>query len=185
MVDFHGHQNKHWLLTSALARVFHNKKILVTFLAPLIATFQTILQCTGWKVASHKVVPIKNWNDEHAQIESTGTHDADKTSWRHQIQTFQRYWPFVRGIHRWPVNSLHKGQWREALVFDLICAWINGWVNNREAGDLRRHRAHYDVIVMRITHWNSYWPLSLTAINPSLLDKMVAISRTIFSNSFL
>ena len=35
-----------------------------------------------------------------------------------------------------------------ALVFSLICVWINGWVNNREAGDLRRHRAHYDVIVM-------------------------------------
>ena len=24
----------------------------------------------------------------------------------------------------------------------------NGWVNNREAGDLRRHQAHCDVIVM-------------------------------------
>ena len=39
-----------------------------------------------------------------------------------------------------------------ALMFILICARINGWVNNREAGDLRRHRAHYDVIVM---WWNS------------------------------
>ena len=43
---------------------------------------------------------------------------------------------------------LHKGQWRGALMFSLICAWINGRVNNREAGDLRRHRAHYDVSVM-------------------------------------
>ena len=33
-------------------------------------------------------------------------------------------------------------------MFYLICASINGWVNNRKAGDLRRHRAHYDVIVM-------------------------------------
>ena len=33
-------------------------------------------------------------------------------------------------------------------MFSLICVWINGWVNNREAGDLRRHRGHYDVIVM-------------------------------------
>ena len=47
-----------------------------------------------------------------------------------------------------PLNSPHKGQWRGALMFSLICAWINGWVNNREAGDLRRHGAHYDVIVM-------------------------------------
>ena len=30
----------------------------------------------------------------------------------------------------------------------LIWAWINTWVNNREAGDLRCYRAHYDVIVM-------------------------------------
>ena len=33
-------------------------------------------------------------------------------------------------------------------MFSLICGWTNGWVNNRDAGDLRRHWAHYDVIVM-------------------------------------
>ena len=70
-------------------------------------------------------------------------HD-DVIKWKH----FPRYWPFVRGIHRSPVNSQHKGQWRGAMIFSLICAWMNDWVNNREAGDLRRHRAHYDVIVM-------------------------------------
>ena len=32
--------------------------------------------------------------------------------------------------------------------FSLIYVWINGWVNNPEAGDFRRYRAHYDVIVM-------------------------------------
>ena len=62
------------------------------------------------------------------------THD-DVIKWNH----FPRYWPFVRGIHRSPVNSPHKGQWRRVLIFSLICAWINGWVNSREAGDLRRH----------------------------------------------
>ena len=70
-------------------------------------------------------------------------HD-DVIKWKH----FPCYWPFVRGIHRSPVNSLHKGQWRRALMFSLICVWINGWVNNREAGDLRRYRVHYDVIVV-------------------------------------
>ena len=70
-------------------------------------------------------------------------HD-DVIKWKH----FPRYWPFVRGIHRSTVNSPHKGQWRGALMFSLICAWINCWVNNREAGDLRCHRAHYDVKVM-------------------------------------
>ena len=47
-----------------------------------------------------------------------------------------------------PVSSPYKGQWRGALVCSFICVWINDWVNNREAGDLRRHRGHYDVNVM-------------------------------------
>ena len=46
------------------------------------------------------------------------------------------------------VNSPHKGQWNGALMFSLICAWLNGSINNREAGDLRHHRDHYDVTVM-------------------------------------
>ena len=71
------------------------------------------------------------------------THD-DVIKWTH----FPCYRPFIQGIHRWLVNSPHKGQWREALIFSLICDWITSWVNNREVGDLRRHRAHYDVIVM-------------------------------------
>ena len=54
----------------------------------------------------------------------------------------------VRGIRRSPVNSPHKGQWRGALIFSLICVWINGWVNNRKAGDMSGYRAHYDVSVM-------------------------------------
>ena len=64
--------------------------------------------------------------------------------WKH----FPRYWSFVRGIHRSPVNSTHKDQWRRALIFSMIYARINGLVNNREAGDLRHYLAHYDVIVM-------------------------------------
>ena len=83
-------------------------------------------------------------------------HD-DVIKWKH----FPRNWPFVRGIHRYPVNSPHKGQWRGALMFSVICVWINDWVNNREAGDLRRYRAHYDVIVMsrlyRSCCINSMW----------------------------
>ena len=57
----------------------------------------------------------------HGRIELC--HD-DVIKWKH----FPRYWPFVRGIHRSPVNSPHKGQWHGALIFSLICAWINGWV---------------------------------------------------------
>ena len=67
------------------------------------------------------------------------------------METFPRYWPFVRGIHRSPVNSPHKDQWLGALMFSLICAWINSWVNNPDAGDLRRHRIHYGAVVILMT----------------------------------
>ena len=70
--------------------------------------------------------------------------DDDDIKWKH----FPRYWPFVRGIHRSPVNSPHKGQWRGVLMFTLICTWTNGWVNNRYVGYLISHRTHYDVNVM-------------------------------------
>ena len=56
----------------------------------------------------------------------------------------------IKWKHLGPLNSPHKGQWRGALIFSLICVWINGWVNNRKAGDLRRYGAHYDVIVMEV-----------------------------------
>ena len=65
--------------------------------------------------------------------------------WRHQMETFSA---LLAICHRSPVNSPHKGQWRGALVFSLICAWINGWVNKRWAGDLRHHHTHYDVTVI-------------------------------------
>ena len=65
-----------------------------------------------------------------------------------------------------PVNSPHKSQWRGALMFSLICVWINDWVNNCEAGDLRRYRAHYDVIVMS--------SLDLQWVTKPLLESMRA-----------
>ena len=48
--------------------------------------------------------------------------------------------------HRWiPLTKARDaGLW----CFLLSAPWINGWVKNNKAGDLRRHRAHYDVIVM-------------------------------------
>ena len=78
---------------------------------------------------------------------------------------FPRYWPFVWGIHRSPVNSPHKVQWRGASMFSSICAWANGWVNNPYAGNFRRHRAHYYVIVMIIglTPWWSFVPADMVS----------------------
>ena len=73
---------------------------------------------------------VANWVPVKSMVSHSKSHD-DVIKWKH----FPRYLPFVRGIHRSPVNSPHKGQWRGALMFSLICVWINGWVNNREAGD--------------------------------------------------
>ena len=100
---------------------------------------------------------IASWNAQASRVtdlfsRKKSPHHDDVIKWKH----FPRYWPFVRGIHRSPVNSPHKGQWRGALMFTLICARINVWVNNRKAGDLRRNRVHYDVIVMtnrRLVVW--------------------------------
>ena len=65
-------------------------------------------------------------------------------------------------------DSPHKGQWRGALMFSLIYAWINGWVNNRETGDLRRHRALSDAIVMKYTRFcilRCGWDLNNTYVS--------------------
>ena len=84
------------------------------------------------------------WQGNQVEFVHYVAHDG-VIKWKH----FPRYWPFVRKIHRSPVNSPHKGQWRGDLMFSLICAWMNGWVNNRKAGDLWHH-THYDVRVMSI-----------------------------------
>ena len=123
-------------------------------------------------------------------------HD-DVIKWKH----FSRYWPLCGEFtgHRWIPST--KANDAELWCFLLICAWMNSWVNNREAGlcfttatwccrknfswwersfcwklcchwlkflqqrkiavvrhgrgDLRRHRAHYDVTVM--SHQSQYW----------------------------
>ena len=74
-------------------------------------------------------------------------HD-DVIKWKH----FPHYWSFVRRIHRSPIDSLKKSQWHSVLMFPLICTWTNDWANNRDVGDLRRHRVHYDVTVMWTYH---------------------------------
>ena len=74
-----------------------------------------------------------------------------------------------------PVNSPHKGQWRGALMFCLICTYLNGWVNTCEAGDLRRYCAHYDAIVMIIV----IITVIIIMFNPSII-LLITIVTTIF-----
>ena len=74
-------------------------------------------------------------------------HD-DVINWKH----FRRYWPLSgESTSHSPVDSPHKGQWGGAAMFSLIRAWTN----NRNNGDLRHHRAHYDVTVM--LQWRDGW----------------------------
>ena len=95
----------------------------------------------------HKALLFEEWNSfvnrnvsDHAGSnpgipfqsptpKSLGHKHGDAIKWKH----FPRYWPFVWWIYRWSVNSPHKGQWRGAVIFSSVCAWINGWVKNRGA----------------------------------------------------
>ena len=70
------------------------------------------------------------------------------TWWRHRMKTFSALLVLSAGNSPVTMNSPHKGQWRGALMFSFISAWKNGWVNNRDAGDLRSRGAHYDVNTM-------------------------------------
>ena len=75
-------------------------------------------------------------------------------------------------------NSPHTDQWRGALMLSLICAWINGWVNNQDAGNLRRHRAHYYApLWCRIVIQRSGQPWDLSAFNESLLSNFELVKQ--------
>ena len=90
----------------------------------------------------------------------------DVIKWKH----FPRYWPFVRGIHRSPRT---KARDAELWCFLWSAPWINGWVNNRDAGDLRRH--HYNVIVIR-NPWYHVYSVNLYA-GRSVLPSVVSSTR--------
>ena len=83
---------------------------------------------------------------DHVQAQSVCAirmnHD-DVINWKY----FPDYFPSVRGIHRSPVDSPHKVQWRGCLMFSLVCVWTNNWANSPDAGELIRNDAHLDVTV--------------------------------------
>ena len=128
-----------------------------------VMTCYPAYQCTVSQVPMSQVPISIPWHREYwniqlkAHMKPHSIKSSNTPAWAYQMifhddvikwKYFPRYGPFGRGIPRSPANSPHKCQWRGALMFSLISAWINSWVNNREAGDLRRNRAHYDVTVM-------------------------------------
>ena len=87
--------------------------------------------------------------------------------WRHQMETFSKLLALCAG------NSLVTGEFptqrpvtRSFDVF-FICTWINHWVNSREAGYMKHHHAHYDVIVI-ITFIIAVWQVRLMIHIPSI-----------------
>ena len=64
------------------------------------------------------------------------------TWWRHQMETFYALLVICVGNSPVPDEFPTQRPVTRTLMLSLICVWINGWVNNGEAGDLRRYRAH-------------------------------------------
>ena len=111
-------------------------------------SFRSDNKIDGWCVTFDDATYLKDnvLNYDNMSVLGLVIYHDDVIKWKY----FQRHCPFVRGIHQSPVDSPHKGQWRGALVFSLICAWTNSGANNRDADYLRRHCVHYDLTVM----WN-------------------------------
>ena len=89
------------------------------------------------------------------------------TCFFYQIKTFSVSLALCTGNS--PVNSPQKGQWRGAFITSLTCTWINGWVNSRGAGDLRRHGTHNDVTVMEMIQAHGRQGLVNTAYSNCML----------------
>ena len=141
-----------------------------------LCPFQTsrilhIKQIIQWKIWS---VEIQFLIRSRQVLHMTGQHSCQyiknclRTNWnflwwRHQMETFFALQALC--AENSPVSGEFpaQSQWRGALVFSLICAWINGRVNNGQAGDLRRHCTHNDVTLMHWI-WTVLWKVSLSYI---------------------
>ena len=120
------YQHQFWKLieNAKIVLWFHNK---LSFTRVNSSSWRDVYNKLGnhwfrWPIATHNMNQccIINW----APLQ----HD-DVIIWKH----FRRYWPFVRGIHQWSVDSPHKAQWHGALMFSLICAWKSVRANDRDA----------------------------------------------------
>ena len=78
-----------------------------------------------------------------------------------------------------------QSQRRGTLIFSLICAWTNSWANNRDAGDWRRHCAHYDVTVMRWRFSNrcSHYTDVIMGTITSQITSLTIVYSTVYSDA--
>ena len=108
-----------------------------------------------------------NCNIERNPCSINCIYQAVDTWWRHQMEIFPRHWLCVRGIHRWPVNSHHKGLWRGALMFSFICGWIHGfWRHCNESFPTPIQYLYKCWFIMWHSPWgyvtgktHNFWPL--------------------------
>ena len=160
MTSWHGHTFGLFFVASLVRRFNHPHPHPAP---PHPAGFKPVNLSISFVIALQALRPSTNEYIWRVSVNNSLTNcTATCTKWTRQNKTQKRLRmiasrngkafhitdPFLGGILRSPVNSPHKCQWCGALMFSLICLCINVWVNNREAGDLRRHRAKYDVIVM-------------------------------------
>ena len=109
------------------------------------------------------LISTYHWIVSECWSQGTVLGDQMVSWWRHQMETFSALLAICAGNSPVPGEFPHKGQWGGALMFSLICVWTNGWVNNRKAGDLRRYRIHYDVIVMYYTIYRLFFSKGVSA----------------------
>ena len=129
-----------WDLGDAFSQIVELRHCMPEWEPPTDLFAQRFQVSIVWKYSIFNFLWLTTW----ARL-SQKYHDLIK--WKH----FPRYWPFVRGIHRCIPLTI-KASDAELWPFIMLCIWTNGWTNNREAGDLRRHQAHNVVTVMR--HWD-------------------------------
>ena len=128
-------------------------KVLISNLRMVWNLSKLYISCTGLLINSNYHTLLNQRLSEC--LARTSEHHSMMTSSNGNIfRVIGFLWGEFTG-HRW--IFLTKASGAVFWSFPLLCAWINGWVNDREAGDLRRHRAHYDVIAMRaLEHSRKY-----------------------------
>ena len=138
-------------------------------------------------ILNYSNVPGSDVHNRVSPISMNYLRDSDPLSclleifklwWRYQMETFPRYWPFVRGMHRSPLNYPHKGQWRGALKFSLICA-LNKQLSKQSWSwwfetPLRSLWRHYNAF-MRITLNQCHFDTAICVINIDISYRFVHI----------
>ena len=117
-----------------------------------------VMDCRLWS-CWYLMVHLQDWSHPYPYYRLSSYHNS---AW-HDI-TFR-----MTATERLSNNGLAKNISYVALTknrplikasdaeLSLICPWTNDWENNQDAGNLRRHRAHYDVIVM--SYQDTLWGL--------------------------